>query len=110
MLYHQKSDYFEVACIVYSLRKFSNPGLQYSSPYPTTLPVKLPTTSQQPFPSQLNLPCRFSCLETSLGNTNCLAIAELELLFVYGVRTRAVMREMDAGECIGAEVICAMCY
>jgi hypothetical protein len=96
--------------VVYPLRKFSNPGLHYSSSLPYNLPIKLLSTLQQPLPGQLNLPCRFSCLETSLRNTDCLPIAELELLFVYGVRTRAVVREMDAGEGIWAKVVCAVCY
>lgn len=96
--------------VVYPLRKFSNSRLQYSSSLSYNLPIRLLSTSQQPLPSQLNLPCRFSCLETSLRDTNCLPIAELELLFVYGMRTRAVVREMDAGEGIGAEIVCAVCY
>jgi hypothetical protein len=54
-------------------------------------------SSKQPLPGQLNLPRRLSRLETTLRNTNSLPISKLELLFVDGVGTWAVVREMDAG-------------
>ena len=64
--------------------------------------------SQQSLPSQLNLPRSLSRLETAFAHTCHATVAELDLVFNFGECARAVVREVNAAERVGAEVFVAM--
>lgn len=73
---------------------------------PSLLKSFLP--SNQPFPSQFDLPRRLSRLPAALGHTHCAAIAELELVLRGGEGAGAMMWKMYAGERAGTEVVGAI--
>lgn len=65
--------------------------------------------SQQALAGQLDLARRFAGLEAAPGNTNTLSVCELEFVLVAWPCAGAVVREMYAGEGVGAEVIGTVC-
>lgn len=65
--------------------------------------------SKQPFPRQLNLPRRLSCLETPLGNTCHAPLAKLNLILDVWEGAGAVVWEVYAAEGMRAEVLVAVC-
>jgi hypothetical protein len=70
---------------------------------------KLLTNSQQPLPSQINLLRKLALAPSTLGSANRNAVAEFRFIFYTLPGAGAVVREVDAGEGAGAEVVCALC-
>lgn len=64
--------------------------------------------SQQPLPRQLDLPSRLAGLEPALRHANARALTQLELVLVTRPGAGAVVREMDAGKRVWAEVVGAI--
>lgn len=61
--------------------------------------------SQHSLPRQLNLPRRLSLFPTSFTDTYRTSVSQLDFIFDSREWTRAMMREVNAGEGAGAEVI-----
>lgn len=67
--------------------------------------------SEQTLARKLNLPRRLARPEPALGDARPLALCELKLVVVCVPRAGAVVREVDAGEGVGAEVpVAGGCY
>ena len=66
--------------------------------------------SQHPLPRQLDLPCGLSLFPASFRNTNGTSVSQLHLILDGLERAGAVMREVNAGEGAGAEIIRTMGY
>lgn len=64
--------------------------------------------SQQPLPSQLDLPRRLSSLVSTLTDANHASVSQFELVFYLRERARAVVWEVDARECVRAEILVAV--
>lgn len=85
----------------------ANNALQHPTPSnPITIPLLF---SQQPLPSKLNLPRRLTSLKPSFRYAYLRAFAEFKFIFLCRKGARTVVREGDAGEGGGAEVVCAVC-
>ena len=63
---------------------------------------------QQSLSSQLDLPRSLSRLETAFAHACHATVAKLDLVFNFGECARAVVREVNAAECVRAEVLVAM--
>ena len=71
----------------------------------TTMSAKL----QQPLSSQFDLSRCFTCLVAALAGTDCDPLSQLDFILDGWEWAGAVVREMDAGEGAGAEVVRAVC-
>ena len=65
--------------------------------------------SQQPLARELDLAGGLAGAEAALGDAQAAAVGELELVLVGVPGAGAVVREVDAGEGVGAEVVVAGC-
>lgn len=65
--------------------------------------------SQQPLPSQLNLPRRLPASIPAFTNANGASLAQFYFVFDGWEGAGTVVGEMDAGESGGAEVVRAVC-
>ena len=63
---------------------------------------------QQALPGQLNLANGLALLEAALARTDGDPLSQLDLVFDGRKRAGAVVREVDTGERIGAEVVVAV--
>lgn len=65
---------------------------------------------QEAFSRQLDFACCLAVLEAALGSTELLAFAKLKLFFVGVPSAWAVVREVNAGESVGAEIFVTRSY
>lgn len=80
----------------------------YSLSSSTSILIHSHTPSYQPLPRQFNLSCRLPLLPTPLTHTRHTPVPELDLILYRRERARAVVREVHAGERVGAEVFVAV--
>lgn len=64
--------------------------------------------SQKPLPGQFDLSCRFSGFESALGHTDSAPFSKLNFFFNIGMWTWTVMRNRDASECAGTQIVAAL--
>jgi hypothetical protein len=64
--------------------------------------------SQDTLPSQFDFARCFTGLKSSLRDTDSTSLAKLDLIFVIGVCTWAMMREMNASKGTGTEILVAL--
>ena len=107
-LYHPNIEiqYHDIDCCIASVPLLTSLIIQ--NPKSPILYSSTVSNSQQSLPSQLDLACRLPSSITPFTNTNRTALAQLDFIFDGRERAWAVVREMDAGEGGGAEVVCAV--
>lgn len=79
----------------------------FSSFPPSAAHPRPSALSQQPLSRKLDLARSFAGLEAALGHADPLPLGQLDLVLVRVPGAGAVVREVDAGEGVGAEVLVA---